>query len=111
MTNTSFKYPDTLFKLPDKKELDIVCKIFQTSDIKTIDVEKELSKQILPLNGLFNNKLTYNQILEKILSKHNIPYKTDESLQVKEEKILLQKFRQILNNLSPEEKERIDQEI
>lgn len=111
MINPSIKYPDSLLKYLGKKELEIICKIFNAKNLETIDIEKVLSKKILPINGFLQKELSYNEILDKILLQFKISFNLKDSIQTKEEKILSYKFNQVINNLSPEEKEKIDQKI
>lgn len=111
MINQSIKYPDSLLKFLQKEELEIISKLFNVKDLSIIDLEKELSKALLPVGGLLQKKLTYNQILDKLIRKKNLSENIKDSVQEKEEKILLYKFKKFVENLSPEEKEKFDSQI
>jgi len=111
MINPSIKYPDSLLKFLQKEELEIISKLFNVKDLTTINIEKELSKSLLPVNGLLQKQLTYNQVLDKLTKKKNLVIDNNDSIQQKEEKILLYKFKKFVDNLSPEEKEKFESEI
>ncbi|MDP2089478.1 MAG: hypothetical protein Q8J84_08775 [Flavobacteriaceae bacterium] len=111
MLNPSIKYPDSLLKFLRKEELEIISKLFHNTDLGLINIEKELSKSLLPANGLFQRQLTYNEILDKLIKKKNISSFSNDSIHQKEEKILLYKFKKILENLTPEEKIKFDKEV
>ncbi len=111
MINPSIKYPDSLLKFLQKEELEIISKLFNVKDLSIINIEKELSKSLLPVNGLLQKQLTYNQVLDKLIKKKNLNINNADSIQQKEEKILLYKFKKFVDNLSPEEKARFEAEI
>lgn len=111
MVNPSIKYPDSLLKFLRKEELEIISKLFNNINLSTIDIEKELSKSIQPIGGFFQKQLSYNEILDKLLKKNNIEFNTLETIQTKEERILLYKFKKFLQNLSPEEKIKFENEV
>lgn len=111
MINPSIKYPDSLLKFLQKEELEIISKFFNAKDLETINIEKELSKSLLPINGLLQKQLTYNQVLDKLIKKKNLLIDSTDSIQQKEEKILLYKFKKFINNLSPEEKAKFEAEV
>lgn len=111
MINPSIKYPDSLLKFLQKEELEIISKLFNVKDLSIINIEKELSKSLLPVNGLLQKQLTYNQVLDKLIKKKNLIIDSTDSIQQKEEKILLYKFKKFVDNLSPEEKEKFEAEI
>ncbi|CAN5124591.1 hypothetical protein BH23BAC2_BH23BAC2_24060 [soil metagenome] len=111
MINPSIKYPDSLLKFLQKEELEIIKKLFNVKDLSTINSEKELSKSLLPVNGILQKQLTYNQVLDKLIKKKNLIVDSSDTIQQKEEKILLYKFKKFVDNLSPEEKEKFESEI
>lgn len=111
MINPSIKYPDSLLKFLQKEELETISKLFNVKDLSIINIEKELSKSLLPVNGLLQKQLTYNQVLDKLIKKKNLNINNADSIQQKEEKILLYKFKKFVDNLSPEEKARFEAEI
>lgn len=111
MINPSIKYPDSLLKFLQKEELEIIKKLFNVKDLSIINIERELSKSLLPVNGLLQKQLTYNQVLDKLIKKKNLNIDSTDTIQQKEEKILLYKFKKFVDNLSPEEKEKFETEI
>jgi hypothetical protein len=111
MINPSIKYPDSLLKFLQKEELEIIKKLFNVKDLSIINIERELSKSLLPVNGLLQKQLTYNQVLDKLIRKKNLIIDSTDTIQQKEEKILLYKFKKFVDNLSPEEKEKFETEI
>lgn len=111
MINPSIKYPDSLLKFLQKEELEIISKLFNVKDLSIINIEKELSKSLLPVSGLLQKQLTYNEVLDNLIKRKSLKIDTTESIQQKEEKILLYKFKKFVDNLNPEEKKRFEDEI
>jgi uncharacterized protein YaaW (UPF0174 family) len=66
---------------------------------------------MLPVGGFLQKQLVYDEILDKLLKKHNLNTFSTDTIQDKEEKILLYKFKKIIENLSPEEKIKFENEI
>jgi hypothetical protein len=111
MITTSMRYPDSLLKYLQKEELEIISKLFNVNDLDTINLEKELSNSLLPVSGFFQKQLTYNEILDKLIKKKNLITSNTDSIQQKEEKILLYKFKKFVDNLSLEEKAKFEAKI
>lgn len=111
MINRSIKYPDSLLKFLQKEELEIISKLFNTKDLNTINIEKELSKFLQPIGGIFQKQLDYNAILDKLLKKNKLSSNSNDSLQQKEEILLFYKFKKIIEKLSPNEKVKFENEV
>ena len=109
--NPSIKYPDSILKFLSQEEKISIKKIFGVDDLLFIDLVKELNKIVQPARGLFQKKLSYEDILNRIIKKYSIDNTTTSSIHKKEVLILGFKFDQIIKNLSHEEKQKFDIEI
>lgn len=103
-------YPSKLFSQLTDDQRKIFEKLLNKKTGESFVIENELSGIIKPFKGLLQKKLTYLEILKKITDHYNIPSSGSDVIKI-EEQILIFKFKENFEKLSPEEKERFQQEL
>ncbi|AVR44783.1 hypothetical protein C7S20_05605 [Christiangramia fulva] len=103
-------YPTKLFKNLNSEQKQVFQKLLNKKPGESFDIEKELSGIIMPLKGIFQKKLNYEEILQKINKHYNLQ-DTTSSVQKMEEQLLLYKFKENYDKLSPEEKKKFQDEL
>ncbi|WP_300435919.1 hypothetical protein [Christiangramia sp.] len=103
-------YPTKLFNNLNADQKRVFQKLLNKKPGESFDIEKELSAIIKPLKGMFQKKLTYGEILQKIIKHYNLPG-TNSSVKKMEEQILLHKFQENYDKLSPEEKKKFQDQL
>ena len=108
--NQLIPYPAKLFKNLNAEQRQVFQKLLNKKPGESFDIEKELSGIIKPLKGIFQKKLNYEEILQKIFNHYKLPGSTS-SVKKMEEQILLYKFKENYDKLSPEEKKKFQEEL
>lgn len=102
---------DNLLSLMTNEQKAPIVKILGLKTNENNKIKEKLSKILLPAGGFLQTPLTYNEFIQKIAEKYN--EKIDFSFgNIKAETDLYIKlFQQEFEKLSPEEKEKINQEL
>lgn len=104
-------YPQNLINDLPIEQKDIFVKILGKKENEEIIIVKELSNFISPLKGIFQNQLSYSEILKKIANHFNIEIKTPFDLKKIEEDIFIFKINENFKNLPEEEQKKIQEEF
>lgn len=97
------KYPFHIFD--NKKEMEVLYQIFQMKKADKTKLEKNISKLLLPVGGMFQSGLSYIQFMEKIASKREITLPVTGSTAEKEGILYHAIVNQNLESMSDEERE------
>lgn len=103
-------YPSKLFSNLNDEQWQIFEKLLNKKRGESFIIENELSGIIKPFKGFLQKKLSYLEILKKITDHYNIPSSNSDVKKI-EEQILLYKFQENYEKLSPEDKEKFQQEL
>ncbi len=103
-------YPTKLFSKLNNDQRKIFEKLLNKKPGENFVIEKELSGIIRPFKGFMQSPLTYSEILKKITDQCGIRT-TNTDVKKIEEEILIFKFRENFEKLSPEEKEKFQKEL
>ncbi|MDX1718719.1 MAG: hypothetical protein R3353_01035 [Salegentibacter mishustinae] len=103
-------YPQKLFRNLNQEQRVIFEKLLNKKTGENYDIEKELTGIIQPFKGFLQKKLTYQEILKKIINHYNIPLSGKDMKKI-EEQILVFKFKENFDKLSPEEKAKFQDEL
>ena len=103
-------YPTKLFPQLSDEQCQIFEKLLNKKRGESFAIEKELTGIIKPFKGLLQKKLSYFEILKKITDHYKIPTSGTDVKKIEEE-ILVFKFQENFDKLSPQEKEKFQQEL
>lgn len=103
-------YPSKLFSQLKNDQRQIFEKLLGKKPGENFDIEKELSNLIKPMRGLMQKQLTYKETLKKITDHYGIRTSNTDVKKIEEE-ILIFKFKENFDKLSPEDKARFQQEL
>ncbi|MBZ9730890.1 hypothetical protein LB467_14435 [Salegentibacter sp. JZCK2] len=103
-------YPSKLFSHLNDDQRQIFEKLLNKKRGESFVIENELSGIIKPFKGLLQKKFTYREILKKIANHYKIPISGTDVKKIEEE-ILVYKFQENFQKLSPEDKRRFQQEL
>src|SRR5690606_28599833 len=103
-------YPFKVFSQLNKDQRKIFEKLLNKKPGEDFSIEKELTRIIKPFSGFMQGELTYKEILKKITDHYGIRTSHTDVKKIEEE-ILVFKFKENFDKLSPEDKARFQQEL
>lgn len=98
-------------KILSDKELDVLYQLFRMNEANLSKLDKEISKVLLPVNGIMQNGLSYQDFLFKIAKKRNISIPVSLSIPEKEKFLFKEIFKDNFKNLTQQEKQNLEAEL
>ncbi|MBD0824423.1 glycoside hydrolase family 18 protein [Aestuariibaculum marinum] len=101
------QYPFYIFS--DKTEMEVLYQIFQMKEPDQVKLEKNISRLLLPMGGIAQSGLSYDQFIDKIAKHRVISVPDFETISMKEKFLFKQISKQNIENMSIEEREALNQ--
>lgn len=104
-------YPNEIIKYFSKEQQDVLLKMLNKKSVLDLKIEEDLTKMISSFSGFFSKTKSYKEILIQVCQKKELNFASQNSISELEEIIVVNYFNFVIDNLSPEEKEKFNNEL